>query len=152
MGFDEMVDSYVIFITEKDKYGKGVPAYHVERKVEELQNASFGDGSHIIYVNGEFRDESHPIGRLMHDFNCTKANDMFSKVLAEEVRYLKETERGQMRVCKMIEDRTKEAVHEKMVENALKMLADAVLSFDKIAEYSGLSLEEVQELANNKSA
>lgn len=59
MGFDEMVDSYVIFITEKDKYGKGVPAYHVERKVEELQNASFGDGSHIIYVNGEFRDESH---------------------------------------------------------------------------------------------
>ena len=94
----------------------------------------------------------NPIGRLMHDFNCTKANDMFSKVLAEEVRYLKETERGQMRVCKMIEDRTKEAVHEKMVENALKMLADAVLSFDKIAEYSGLSLEEVQDLANNKSA
>lgn len=152
MGFDEMVDSYVIFITEKDKFGKGIPAYHVERTIEELDGASFGDGSHIIYVNGEYRDEGHPIGRLMHDFNCTKANDMFSKVLAEEVRYLKETERGQMRVCKLIEDRTKEAVHESQVENALKMLNDGVLTLEKVASYSGLTLEEVKELANRRTA
>ena len=30
----------------------------------------FGDGSHIIYVNGSYKDDSDPVGRLMHDFRC----------------------------------------------------------------------------------
>lgn len=152
MEFDEMADSYVIFITEKDKFGIDAPVYHIERKIEEMNDALFGDGSHIIYVNGEYRDAGHPIGRLMHDFNCTKASDMYSEVLADEVRYLKETERGQMRVCKLIEERAKEVVHEVMVQNAEKMLSDGVLSFEKIAAYSGLTLEEVKELADKRSA
>lgn len=36
----------------------------------------FGDGSHIIYVNGQYKNDSDPIGRLMHDFRCTNAADM----------------------------------------------------------------------------
>ena len=38
------------------------------------------------------------------------------------------------------------------IENAKKMINDGTLSFEKIAEYSGLSLEMVRELAGNKSA
>lgn len=37
------------------------------------------------------------------------------------------------------------------VENAKKMLADGI-AIEKVAEYSGLSLEKVQELAGQKSA
>lgn len=152
MDFDDMVDSYVIFITEKDKFGKGLPIYHIERKVTELDNALFEDGSHIIYVNGEYRDTNYPIGRLMHDFNCVNARDMYSKVLADEVRYLKETEEGRIRMCKIIEDHANEVLHEKLVENAKTMLADGVLTLEKIAMYSGLTLEEVEELAKKKPA
>ena len=68
--FEDLVDTYVIFITENDKYGKGIPLYHVERKITELNDELFGDGAHILYVNGEYRDMEHPVGSLMHDFNC----------------------------------------------------------------------------------
>jgi len=35
----------------------------------------FDDGAHILYVNGKYRGESE-IGKLMHDFSCTNADDM----------------------------------------------------------------------------
>ena len=35
----------------------------------------FGDGEHILYVNGAYRGDSD-LGRLMHDFSCTDAKDM----------------------------------------------------------------------------
>lgn len=34
--FEDLVDTYVIFITENDKFGMGIPLYHVERKITEL--------------------------------------------------------------------------------------------------------------------
>lgn len=53
--FEDLVDTYVIFITEKDKFGMGIPLYHIERKIAEMDNALFGDGAHILYVNGEYK-------------------------------------------------------------------------------------------------
>ena len=91
--FGKLADTWVIFITEHDIFKCGVPTYHVERKIEELDNALFSDGSHIVYVNGQFRDETHPVGRLMHDFFCTRASDMLNPLLADEVKYLKENRR-----------------------------------------------------------
>ena len=44
--------------------------------------------------------EDTELGRLMHDFHCTKAEDMYSKVLAERVRVLKETQEGVEIMCK----------------------------------------------------
>ncbi len=44
--------------------------------------------------------ENTDLGRLMHDFYCTKAEDMYSKVLAERVRVLKETQEGVEIMCK----------------------------------------------------
>ena len=45
-----------------------------------------------------------------------------------------------------------EVRNEARIENAQKMIKDGTLSFEKIAEYSGLSLDKVRELAGNKSA
>lgn len=45
----------------------------------------------------------------MHDFRCTSAEDMYFDVLADRVRYFKETEGGRAQVCKMIEDLTRES-------------------------------------------
>lgn len=90
--FENLVDTYVILITENDKFGMGIPLYHVERRIAEMEYALFGDGAHILYVNGEYRNLEHPVGRLMHDFNCKEAKEIVNPLLAEEVRYLKETE------------------------------------------------------------
>ena len=160
--FEDLVDTYVIFITENDKFGKGVPLYHIERRIKEMDNALFGDGVHILYVNGEYRNLEHPVGSLMHDFNCKDAKDMVNPLLAEEVRYLKETEGGQSQMCRLLEEMRNEAAekakaegraegnHEKAVNTALKMLLRGRDSIEEIAEITGLSLEEVRKLADNQ--
>lgn len=63
----------VIFITENGYYKAGKPVYVIQNMNLTL-GKPFDDGSHILYVNGEYRDDSD-IGRLMHDFNCTCADD-----------------------------------------------------------------------------
>ena len=46
--------------------GVGLPLYHVERIVSE-NGEMFGDDSHIIYVNGSYKNDEELIGKLMHD-------------------------------------------------------------------------------------
>jgi len=88
----------------------------------------------------------------MHDFNYKEAKDIVNPLLAEEVRYLKETEGGRSQMCKLLEEMRNEAAaegnYEKAVSTALKMLARGRDSMEEIAELTGLSLEEVQDLAD----
>lgn len=123
----------------------------------------FGDGAHILYVNGEYRNLEHPVGSLMHDFNCKDAKDMVNPLLAEEVRYLKETEGGRSQMCRLLEEMRNETAEkakaegraegkaEERVNTALKMLARGRDSIEEIAEMTGLSLEEVQKLADKQT-
>lgn len=162
--FEDLVDTYVIFITENDKFGKGIPLYHIERRIEEMDYVVFGDGTHIIYVNGEYRNMEHPIGSLMHDFNCKEAKDIVNPLLAEEVRYLKETEGGRSQMCKLLEEMRKEVAveaeakgkaegkAETTMELALKMLARGRDSLEEIAEMTGLPLDEVRKLTKKDIA
>ena len=115
----------------------------------------FEDGSHIVYVNGAYRDES-PIGKLMHDFSCTDPADMYYDVLADRVRFFKESKEGVAIMCKVIEDMRREE-HEAGRREGLKtaarrMLSDSVLPLEKIAEYVGLPLEEVKKLQETQEA
>ena len=64
--FEELPDTYTIFITENDFYKAGEPLYMVDRIVKPIEEA-FNDGEHILYVNGEYEGETD-IGKLMHDF------------------------------------------------------------------------------------
>lgn len=148
--FDDLSDTYVIFITENDKFDVGKPLYHIERTIDELGHKTFGDGSHIIYVNGSFQDIAHPIGRLMHDFHCQNADDMINPILAEEVRAMKETEGGQRHMCRLLEEMREEAAaeatHDKAVELALKMLQRGRDTCEEIAELTGISVDEILKL------
>lgn len=106
--YDKLPESYVIFITETDVLGESQPMYVVRRTIEG-SGTVFGDGSHIIYVNSSMADEDSPLGRLMHDFRCTRAEDMHYEVLANRVRYFKETEEGASAMCEAMELLTDEA-------------------------------------------
>ena len=61
-GFREIPERYTIFITEEDFFEAGLPLYHAENKVAELDNAPLGDGGHIIYVNGAYNNTDDHIG------------------------------------------------------------------------------------------
>ncbi len=100
--FTELPDTFTIFITEKDFFGKGEPVYRIEN-MNLTTGESFSDGAYILYVNGEYRGEDE-IGKLMHDFNCTDADDMNYNLMADRTRYLKESPEGVSIMCKAMED------------------------------------------------
>ena len=96
-----LIDANVVFITENDVLGENLPIYHVDRIIRET-GKMFNDQSHIIYVNSQIRDET-ALGKLMHDFTCTNAKDMYYEVLADRVHYFKEDEKGVAIMCKAME-------------------------------------------------
>lgn len=108
--YRELPDTYVIFITEKDYYKSGEPLYVIEHMNRTLSKP-FGDGAHILYVNGEYRGDS-ALGKLMHDFNCTDAGEMNYELLAQKTRYLKENPKGVSEMCKVMEELRNESYAE----------------------------------------
>lgn len=145
--FDKLPETFVIFITENDVIGKGLPLYRIERCILETDEL-FDDGLHILYVNGAYRDDT-PLGKLMHDFSCTQPADMNYGILAERARYFKESKEGVAIMCKAMEEMRNQTLKDGMIDVAKRMLADGTLSLEKIAEYSGLSIEEVEALEEN---
>ena len=95
-------------------------------------------------MNGAYRGDS-PIGLLMHDFACT-----------DPVRFYKESKEGVAIMCKVMEEMREQSLQEgskgRAIESARRMLADGVLSLEKIAEYVGLNLDEVKKLQTAENA
>lgn len=149
--FSALVDSYVIFITEQDIIGENLPLYEIDRVVKQ-KGALFGDGSHIIYVNALIFNKDTPISKLMHDFKCKNANDMYYPQLASRVNMIKNTEEGRESMCKIMEDLNNKAARDKQIEIAKAMIEDCTLPFEQIASISGLTLEEVKALAEGNPA
>ena len=141
--FEELPDSYVIFITKDDVLGNGLPIYHANRMIGE-NGEMFGDGSHIIYVNSSVQGKDTALGRLMHDLHCKNADDMYSEVLAQRVSELKETEMEEsIGMCDALDKLIREE-NEKECKRERKRTAKALnregMSIDKIAQV--LSEEE----------
>ena len=152
--FDKLPETWVIFITENDVMGKGLPLYPIERCFLGT-GERFEDGSHILYVNGAYRGDT-PIGKLMHDFSCTDAADMYYGTLANRVRFFKESKEGIEIMCKAMEDMRNESlqegIREGMKATARRMLAAGKYALEEIVNISGLSLEEVKQLKADRSA
>lgn len=147
--FDELPETYVVFITEHDVIGRGQPLYEVERYISD-SGEKFGDGSHILYVNGAYRDET-PIGKLMHDFSCTDPSDMCYGLLADRVRFFKESKEEVVIMCKAMEDMRNESIREGERRTARGMLKTGRYALEEIAEMTGLSLDEVKDLQVKQS-
>lgn len=131
--FNEIHDSYVIFITASDVMGAGCSLYHIDRMIKET-GTYFGDGSHIIYVNGNYKDDSDPIGKLMHDFRCLSSVDMFYPALAKQVRYFKETEGGQNIMCQVFEELAEKRADEKVLNEKAKLVKNLMETMKLTAE------------------
>lgn len=143
---ENIPDTYVIFITENDVMKGNQPIYPVERYITiGEKKVLFGDGSHIIYVNGKYRGDDE-VGKLMHDFSCTDPDDMNYEILAKKARYFKKDKEGVATMCKMLEEMRNEVEVETARATAERLLKMEKLSLEEIAEGTGLSLEEVKEL------
>ncbi len=133
--FSELQDSYMVFITRTDIFKHGIPIYTINRHFEET-NELFDDGSHIVYVNGNYKGDD-TIGRLMHDFGCKEAKDIYYPELAKGVRHFKE-EGGRKRMCEAVEKYAKDYAEEyadrKMLDKQEEMIKNLMESMKWSAE------------------
>ena len=147
--FEELPESYVIFITRDDILGYGLPIYHIDRQIKELEEA-FQDEAHIIYVNSRKQDDTE-LGRLMHDLHCKKADEMHSPILAKRMYELKETQKGVELMCHEMEKIYSEGMESGEKRGELKAKKETALSLaemgipvNKIAKAVNLSEKDVK--------
>lgn len=142
---ENLAETYVIFITENDVIGKNKPIYHIDRYIREADEY-FDDGSHIIYVNASYKDDTE-LGKLMHDFSVVEPEDMNFKVLANVTGYYKKDKEGIQAMCKAMED----MITDDRKDTALRLLKQGVLTNEQIAEGVGLDVEVVNALAEESN-
>ena len=141
--FEELPESYVIFITRDDILGYGLPIYHIDRQIKELEEA-FQDEAHIIYVNSKKQDDTQ-LGRLMHDLHCKKADEMHSPILAKRMYELKETQKGVELMCHEMEKIYSEGMESGEKRGELKAKKETALSLAEM----GLPVEKIAKAVNH---
>ncbi len=135
--FSELRDSYMVFITQTDIFGYGIPIYTVNRRFEEI-DVPFQDGSHIVYVNGSYKGDD-AVGRLMHDFGCKESQDMYYPELAKGLTHFKE-EGGRKIMCEAVEKYGDKRVLDKQIEmiknlmESMKWTAEQAMSAMQISD------------------
>nr|WP_288548306.1 Rpn family recombination-promoting nuclease/putative transposase [uncultured Blautia sp.] len=140
--FDELPESYVVFITRDDILGYGLPIYHINKQIKEV-GESFQDEAHIIYVNSR-KQEDTELGRLMHDLHCKNADEMHSPVLAKRVHELKDTRKGVELMCHEMEKIYSEGMENGEKRGELKAKKETALS---MAE-EGMDIKKIARLVN----
>ena len=147
--FGALPEKYIIFITQRDVLGHNLPIYTIERIITE-NGIRYNDREHIIYVNGEYKNDITDLGKLMHDFSCENPSEMFGREMAEKAHYLKETEKGVMSMGGSIEELKEEGREEgkilKAIEIAKALLRDGIPE-EKIAEYLDMPIIQIRNIA-----
>ena len=158
--FDTDAQITLYWDTLKEKKDKEVLSdgiYKVDAKMLKTNGKDLSMANDAIAhkVKLTVKDET-ALGKLMHDFTCTNAKDMYYEVLADRVHYFKEDEKGVAIMCKAMEDMRNEAAREaekmKAIRMARLMVEDGKLSYEDIAAYTELTIEEVEKIASEKKS
>lgn len=144
--YDQLPEAYIIFITERDFFGHGLPMYHVERVVSELKEP-FEDGEHIIYVNGEYQGDND-IGKLMADFRASRVEDIHFRELADPIHYFKETEEGVSSMCKVMENIRAEERAEGEID-AFMLSVSSLMESMKVTAATAMDMLKIPEERRN---
>ena len=159
--YEELPDTYVIFITENDVLRDNLPLYDIRRTIKQSAR-DFEDGSHIIYVNSQRRDDT-ALGKLMQDLYCTEPKNLHYQEFAERMEFLKYSKEGEAKMTDVIEEyaakkaeavakeAAKKTAQARNVELAKDLLSEGE-SIERTVRLSKLSEAEVRELASKLSA
>ncbi len=145
-----------------------LPLYNIRRRIDENAKC-FEDGSHIVYVNSQRRDDT-ALGKLMQDLYCTEPKNLHYHEFAERMEFLKYSKEGEEKMTDVIEEyaaRKAEALAKEAAKEAAKkaeekeqanrielaqgLLADG-MSIEFTVRHSKLTEAEVRELASKQSA
>ncbi len=149
--YENLPESYVIFVTENDVWKGNLPVYTVDRYIQELGKASLSDESHILFVNTAYKGESR-LDSLFHDFRCTDPDNMKNEILADRVRYFKESDEGVDSMCQIMEElRDKSfALGARKEKKQLIIQLLKNMSISEVAKNLNMSVEDVEKIVNSE--
>ena len=157
--YDELKDTYIIFICLNDIFGKGLPLYSFENVCIENKDIKLNDRAYKLFFNASMCDKlkSEDEKLFFKYLRGEEADDEFTRTLNEKVALAKKNSfwrKQYMTWEQTIKEERKEAYKEAYEEaslktcitNAKKLLSLNKLSAEEIAQCCNLSLEQVLSL------
>lgn len=137
--FEDVIDVYIVYISEFDFLGKGKTTYHIDKTIRETGDI-IDDGLHEIFVNTTI-DDGTDTADLMSCFTKKEViNPKFPK-LSKEVHRLKETEGGLNAVCEVME----KYINDERIELIRGMINENLTS-EQIARIAKITVQEVEKI------
>ncbi len=152
--YETLKESYVIFLCTKDPFGLGFPVYTFKTACKEKDGFILDDGINKLFFNARaFASEKNLEIKGFLGYLCSgKPSDHFTEYIEQRVERLKINEifrSDYMMDALPLHDARraglKEGAKKKAIDTAQKLL-NKNISAEIIAECTGLSLEEVQEI------
>lgn len=136
--FEDVVELYIVYISEFDFLKGGKTIYHVDKVLRETGKV-VEDGLHEIFVNTVI-DDGTDIADLMSCFTKKEVcNPKFPK-LSQEVQKLKTTEGGVSVMSKI----TEEFENKGKMEMIASLISEGDITIARGAEKLGISLERLR--------
>ena len=143
--YDELPETYVIFITENDILRQNKPLYVIDRTINGTPD-KFDDGSHIMYVNSQIQDDTK-LGKLMRDFACVDPDRYSYKVLSDRAGYFKNSKEGLQTMCRIVEEIVEKEVAAAKREDVINLLKSTKMSPEEISRILKIDKDVVDELS-----
>ena len=147
--FKDLPEQYIFFVTENDVTGFHQLVTPIERRMGTGWSMPFRDGTHAAYLDTSQANDS-PLGKLMHDFRCRRAEDMYYPLLRERVRYYKETDKGVTIMSDLFEEIRKKDLERGKAEgegNIVLNMLKGHMHLDVIEKLSGWTADNIRALA-----
>ena len=156
MDFADVVELYVVYISEFDLFGRGKTIYHMDKTLRETGEL-VEDGLHEIFVNAAINDGSD-IAELMTCFMQSEVNNPKFPELTKEMFRLKHTEGG-LRAMSAVSEMLREEGRleglekgrlEGRVEALINLVMEGLLSPAFVADKLEITIAEVERLVAEK--
>ena len=157
--YKDLNETYVIFLCLGDAFGFNLPVYTFENICLENPEIKMNDGTHKIFFNAKKYDtmKSDELKSFFKYLCGKKPSSSFSEKISAIVERLKMNARWrhefmtwqeevELQADLAAEKARKEALEEKAVETAQKMLDSNLGTPEQIASVTSLSLEKVLEI------
>ena len=148
--YNNLNDSFIIFICTFDAIGKNRPIYTFENICLEDKNISLQDGTKKVIMNAEaFKDtKNKELKEFLEYLKTGKTKSEFTRRIEEMIQTVKQNEqaRQEYRLMSTFEmDAIEKGIYRKAIETAkiLKQLGDSI---QKIIQVTGLPEEEIEKL------
>jgi len=156
--YSDLPQSFIIFICTQDPFKQDLPIYTFQNRCNENTNIVLEDKTTKKFFNANSYNKEEDVEiKAFLEYICKQEPvDNFTDKISTIIDNIKQQETNKREYESMnIHDQDtfrrgkQEGAHEKALETARKFLAMG-LSFEQVAEGTGLSLETVQKLAQSK--